>query len=156
VNLIDTVRSGLISGCVALLVVVSSGGEEAVHAAADTSLAASSPGQLFGVDPVQQGSTTLPGGTSILPSFQGRAFPTGSSWRTSLIILADARPVATLTSQSLALPFSSEIPILMLVGLALASVGILLFAAWRVRRGIRRRSRTSARDAFARRLSGVE
>jgi hypothetical protein len=349
VNLVDTVRSGSISGCVALLVVVSSGGQEAVHAAADTSSAASSPGQLFGVHPVQQGTTTLPGGHFnfalvsgqsisdgiVVENFSDRALtfrvygadlltaaggglapaqPTATmhevgAWitisaptvaipahsqvtdyftlrvpvvvspgehpgavvaaanvgltsqgstieaRTALItvvtvpgiahpsarlnslsesipipgqtgfgitlsntgnvlltysgslaiddgdrhrianlpltpinayvvpdgqvslaatwkelvpqdakyraqatvtILADGRPVATLTSQSLALPFSSGIPMLMFVGLAVASVGILLFAAWRVRRGIRRRSRTSSRGAFARRLSGVK
>lgn len=59
-------------------------------------------------------------------------------------ILADGTPVATLTSQSLALPFSSGIPLPVVVGLALAAVGILLLATWFVRRGIRRRSRTRA------------
>jgi len=74
----------------------------------------------------------------------------------TVTILDDGTPVATLTSQSLALPSSSGTPLLMFVGLALAAMGIPLFAAWSIRRGTRRRSRTSARGAFAQRINGVK
>jgi len=73
----------------------------------------------------------------------------------TVTILVAGTPVATLTSQSLPLPFTSEIPIAIVGGSALAMVLILL-AAWLVRRRIRRsRSRVArARSALAGRLSG--
>jgi hypothetical protein len=46
--------------CIALSTLLSAGASTVVHAAPSPSVA--SPGQLFGVHPVQQGRTTLPGG----------------------------------------------------------------------------------------------
>jgi hypothetical protein len=74
----------------------------------------------------------------------------------TVTILADGAPVGTLTSQSLALPFSSEAPILLIVGIGLALVGALVLAWWVVRREIRRRrSLVIAGNALARRLASL-
>jgi hypothetical protein len=99
----------------------------------------------------------VPDGQVSLAATWEKLVPQDAKYRAQakVVILADGTPVATLTSQSLALPVSSGIPILLIAGLALASLGILLFAAWWFRRGVRRRTRTNAGSAVARRLSGV-
>ena len=71
----------------------------------------------------------------------------------TVTILAAGSPVTTLTSQSLALPYASDLPIAIVAGSALVVIGISL-AAWFIRRHVRRRLRrvARARSALAGRL----
>jgi hypothetical protein len=98
----------------------------------------------------------VPAGRVPLSAVWKDAAPTTEQYtaQATVSILAGGTPVATLTSQSLALPTASEFPILIFVGLALASIGIL--GAWLIRaRILRRRGRvSSARGALAGRLRG--
>jgi hypothetical protein len=73
----------------------------------------------------------------------------------TVIILAAGTPVATLTSQSLSLPYTSAVSIVIVMGSALAALLVLL-AVWLIRsRRRRRRSRVAnARSALTGRLSG--
>jgi hypothetical protein len=100
----------------------------------------------------------VPGGRVPLAAVWNTGAPTSEQFRAqaTVTILAAGTPVATLTSQSLVLPSASEIPVVLILGLAVASIGILL-STWFIRgRMLRRRSRAaSARGALARRLRGV-
>jgi hypothetical protein len=98
----------------------------------------------------------VPAGRVPLSAVWKDAAPTTEQYtaQATVRILAGGTPVATLTSQSLALPTTSEFPLLIFVGLALAFMGIL--GAWLIRgRILRRRGRLSiARSALAGRLRG--
>jgi hypothetical protein len=89
--------------------------------------------------------------------------PLATSWKESIsqaamyraqatvIILANGVPVRTLTSQPLALPFSSGTPLFLVAGVGLALVVIMLL----VTRAVRRRSRENPRTAL-RRVSRID
>jgi hypothetical protein len=83
----------------------------------------------------------VPAGKAALAAFWTESIPESGNYRAraTVTILARGRPVATLTSQSLELPFFSWPPILLKVGITLL-VLILLASMWPfVRRGRRRR-----------------
>lgn len=69
----------------------------------------------------------------------------------TVIILADGVPVRTLTSQALALPFSSGFPLFLFAGVGLALVAMVLLTT----QGIRRRGRWKA-GTGVRSASGID
>jgi GTPase len=75
------------------------------------------------------------------------------SARATVTILADGTPVATLSSQTLALSFTSALLVIIAGGVAGAVVLIVLFAIGAARR--RRQRRTTARGVLSRRLGSV-
>jgi hypothetical protein len=98
----------------------------------------------------------VPAGRVLLSAVWKDAAPTTDHYsaQATVTLLAGGTPVATLTSQSLALPTTSEFPIAIFVVLATAVMGLL--ATWLIRgRILRRRIRVaSARNALAGRLRG--
>lgn len=74
------------------------------------------------------------------------------SAQATVTIFANGKPIRVLTSQSLALRFSSSVPVLVPVALALAIVAMVLLMVWIARKVV---GRQVAADARARRTGSV-
>ena len=99
----------------------------------------------------------VPNGRVQLAAIWKKVDPRFSAFRmqASVTILANATPVGTLRSQSLALQLPSGTPIAIVVGVAGLLAALLLLAAWSIRRRAGRRSRLVAGNILDRRLIGL-